>query len=172
MSELLKVLRIVNPAFLDWFGTCLVQSKINEGKNHLIIDNTGIDFLSLDPPDFEATFLPTNSTTIELSSITPRVGWDFFSVASTPSISQTVFNESASSLPLTFYDLAAGSQYKFNVSVSITNFCDLGSNTPSSTIVTVCTSMCLLWNNVWFAKIHDLIYGWKENSCFNGSLHL
>ncbi|XP_075265257.1 uncharacterized protein LOC142357529, partial [Convolutriloba macropyga] len=92
-----------------------------------------------DPPDFEATFLPTNSTTIELSSITPRVGWDFFSVASTPSISQTVFNESASSLPLTFYDLAAGSQYKFNVSVSITNFCDLGSNTPSSTIVTVCT---------------------------------
>ena len=107
--------------------------------NHTIysIDDSFI----LDPPDFEALFVGLNATSIELQSIYPNSGWDFFSISITPNISRNFPRESVLSLPLVISDLIPGSQYRFDVSVEISVHCDFGINHPSSVNVIVCTGM-------------------------------
>ncbi|XP_075243737.1 uncharacterized protein LOC142337988 [Convolutriloba macropyga] len=92
-----------------------------------------------DPPNIQAVFIPRNITTVEMSSIIPNAGWDYFSIETSPSIDQTIINETILMLPLQVSGLVPGAQYLFNVSVTISSFCDFGANHPSSVIVTTCT---------------------------------
>ena len=80
-----------------------------------------------------------NTTTIEMSSITPNYGWDYFSIESTPQIAQLFRNESVSSLPLKFSGLVPGSQYRFTISVTISTSCEVGTNHPTSMVAAACT---------------------------------
>ncbi|XP_075264154.1 uncharacterized protein LOC142356060, partial [Convolutriloba macropyga] len=92
-----------------------------------------------DPPNFDAAFVQRNTSTIELTSITPSSGWDFFSVETNPPTLQTIFNESFFNLPLPIKELVPGTQYNLSVSVVVTIHCEYGTNHPSSFFVTTCT---------------------------------
>ena len=92
-----------------------------------------------DPGTIYAIFVQHNETTIELTSIRPSTGWDFFSIDSTPNIQQSFVNETALSLPLRIYGLIPGSQYIFDISVTISSSCDYGTNHPSSVTIYSCT---------------------------------
>ena len=93
----------------------------------------------LDPPDIEAVLYQTNATSFELNSIIPNSGWDFFSIEAIPALPQVIYNETSSLLPLNITDLIPGTQYTFNVSVTISTYCDYGTNHPSWGIIIACT---------------------------------
>ncbi|XP_075265182.1 uncharacterized protein LOC142357435, partial [Convolutriloba macropyga] len=92
-----------------------------------------------DPPDIEAVLYQRNATSFKLNSIIPNSGWDFFSVEATPQLPQIFVNRPSSFLPISITDLIPGTQYTFNVSVTISIDCDYGTNHPSWDVVIACT---------------------------------
>ena len=97
----------------------------------------------LDPADVTVTFLEKNESTIVLQSILPDSGWEFFSVEATPELPMNYVNETNLTLPLGMHGLTRGTEYRFNLSVSVQTNCKFGTNRQRSVVAIGCTgSLC------------------------------
>ena len=94
-----------------------------------------------DPADITISLVEQNDSTVVLNSILPSIGWEFFSVESTPRLSQSYFNGTLSNLPLEMIELTRGTEYTFIVSVSVRSSCEFGTNQQSTAVAIACTSM-------------------------------